>query len=94
MQLLLLLTGCSSSEVRVLEGPGDPGRAPKMLYPDRGIPPNTTGAVGRCKNSEELYYKLDQDSLHTTAKEPPVEAANRFYTVRQGTREGKLKGIG
>ena len=31
-----------------------------MLYPDRGIPPNTTGAVDRCKSSEELYYKLEQ----------------------------------
>ena len=60
MQLLLLLTGRSSSEARVLEGPGDPGRAPKMLHPDRGIPPNTTGAVDRCKSSEELYYKLEQ----------------------------------
>ncbi|OWK15117.1 MYO19 [Cervus elaphus hippelaphus] len=60
VQLLLLLAGRSSSEARVLEGPGDPGRAPKMLYPDRGIPPNTTGAADQCKNSEELYYKLEQ----------------------------------
>ena len=35
-----------------------------------------------------------RDSLHTTAKEPPVKVANRFYTVQQGKREGKLKGIG
>ena len=35
-------TGRLSSEARVLEGPGDPGRAPKMLCLDHGIPPNTT----------------------------------------------------
>ena len=69
-----------------------------LLYPDRGIPPNTTGATDRCKNSEELYYKLEQElSSHNSEGAPPAppwKRRNRFYTVRQGTREGKLKGIG
>ena len=52
-----------------------------LLYPDLRIPPNTTGAADRCKSSEDLYYKLSRDPLHTSAKEPPVKAANHFYTV-------------
>ena len=55
-----------------------------LLYLDCGIPPNITGAMDQCKNSEELYYKLNRDSLHTMAKEPPVKAVNHFYTVLAG----------
>ena len=32
----------------------------KVLCPDCGIPPDRTGATYGCKNSEELYYKLEQ----------------------------------
>ena len=56
-----------------------------MLYLDRGIPQNTTGAVDRCKSSEELYYKLEQElpphNLMAMRREPGVMAAIYFYTV-------------
>ena len=89
MQLLLLFTGRSSSEARLLEGPGDPGRAPKMLYPDRGIPPNTTGAADRCKNSEELYYKLEQGLSSHNSEGAPSESSESFlYCIaREAGRE-------
>ncbi|XP_043777007.1 death-associated protein kinase 2-like [Cervus elaphus] len=62
MQLLLLLTGRLSSEARVLESLGDPGPAPKMLYPDRGIPPNTTGAADRCKSRRAIRERSRSES--------------------------------
>ena len=46
------------------------------------------------KAARNFITSSGRDSLHTTAKEPPVKAANCFYTVQQGKREGKLKGIG
>ena len=52
-----------------------------LLYPDRGTPPNTTGAADGCKNSEELYYKLGQGLSSHNGEGAPVKAANRFYTV-------------
>ena len=50
-----------------------------MLYPDRGIPPNTTGAADRCKSSEELYYKLEQGlSSHNTGEGALSEGGESF----------------
>ena len=34
-----------------------------------------------------------RDSLHTMAREPRMKTANLFYTVQQGKREGKLRGL-
>ncbi|CAM9543450.1 unnamed protein product [Rangifer tarandus platyrhynchus] len=45
-------------------------------------------AVRNCVTSSSRH------SFHTTAKEPPVNAANPSYPVQQGKREGQLKGIG
>ena len=84
MQLLLLLTGRLSSEARVLESLGDPGRDPKMLYPDRGIPPNTTGATDRCKSSEELYYKLEQGLSSHIGEGVPSERGESFLYCTAG----------
>ena len=84
MELLLLLTGPLSSEARVLESLGDPGRAPKMLYPDRGIPPTTTGAADRCKSSEELYYKLEQGPSSHHSKGAPSERGESFLYCTAG----------
>ena len=85
MQLLLLLTGPLTSEARVLESLGHPGRAPKMLYPDRGIPPTTTGAADRCKSSEELYYKLGQVlSSHKEEGAPSERGESFLYCIAGG----------
>ena len=55
-----------------------------MLYPDGGIPPNTTGAVDRCKNSEELYYRLDQGLSSHNGEGAPSESGESFLYCAAG----------
>ena len=92
MQLLLLLTGHLFSEARMLKGSWDPGRAPSMLYPDRGIPPNTTGATGRCKSDEELYYKFEQGLSSHNGEGAPTESGESFFILySRGSGKGNLR---
>ena len=55
-----------------------------LLYPDCGIPPNTTGALDECKSSEELYYKLKQ-GLFTHGEGAPSESRDSFLYCLAGT---------
>ena len=49
-----------------------------LLYPDRGISPNTTGAADGCKSSEELYYKLEQGLSSHNGEGAPSESGKSF----------------
>ena len=94
MQLLLLLTSHLSSEARVLKGSRDPGRAPNMLYPDRGIPPNTTGAADPCKSDEELYYNFEQGLSSHNGKGAPSESGESFFILySRGSGKRSLRGL-
>ena len=58
-----------------------------LLYLDHGIPPNTTGAADRCKNSEELYYKLEQGLSSHNGEGAPRESGESFLYCIAGEAE-------
>ena len=65
-----------------------------VLYPDHGIPPNTTGAADWCKNSEELYYKLKQGlSSHNGGGAPSESGKSFFILYSRGSGKGSLRGL-
>ena len=66
----------------------------EMLYLDRGIPPNTTGAADRCKSSEELYYKLEQGLSSHNGEGALSESGESFFILySRGSRKGSLRGL-